>query len=241
MKRVHLIWLKILVLSGIFTIPTYAQAPWKNSEHIILEERPVESFTRLEINGMFDIYLRQDSIEMLEMEGKQEALEMVEVYHKNDQLIIKRRMNWRLNNLGKIRLYISLDDLYKLEINGASNLYCEESLRFQELDFECNSVGKTELMVEAERLDIQTNTTGKVYLAGAVDTVYLNNNSLSKINAYDLYAQVLHLRNASMGGIRIRAEKELYIDSTGFGNIYCKGDPEVKRTNMTGFGKVKYL
>lgn len=242
MKNKYAIWLIVFIFGGAFLSLCQAQSSWERSGRTVLEERPVESFTALEINGIFEVYLQQDGVEKLEIEADEYALESVEVYQRGDKLRIKRSVNCRrFGNFGKVRLYITVDNLYDLEINGACDLRCDEPIRLQNLQFECNNVGRTELVIEAEKLDIQTNTVGKVYLAGSADTVHLENTSLSRINAYDLYAQVLHLKNTSMGGIRIRAEKELYIDSTGVGNIYCKGDPQVKRTTINGFGKVRFL
>ena len=212
-----------------------------NSGSVVVEERIIEPFTSLEINGVFDVYLRQDGEEKLEIEGDEHLLPYINVYQSGDRLVIERNEHIIFKNWKKLNLYISINQLEHLEINGVGDLICEEKLRLEELHFECAQMGHTALDIEAKKLDLELTKVGKVYLTGTVEEFDLENTSLSKIDAYDLQAQVVRLDNTSLGKVRVWAEKELHVHSVGLGTIYCKGKPDIKRMKVTGLAKIRYL
>lgn len=219
----------------------FADKDAANYSTSIVEERIIEPFTSLEINGVFDVYLRQDSTERLEIEGDEHLLPYINVYQNGDRLVIERDEHIIYKNWKKFNLFISIGQLEHLEINGVGDLICEEQLLLDNIHIECAQMGRTELDIVAKKLDLELTKVGKVYLAGEVEEFDLENTSLSKIDAYNLQAQVVRLDNTSLGKVRVWAEKELHICSAGLGTIYCKGKPDIKRANMSGLARIRYL
>lgn len=205
-----------------------------------VEERAVEPFSELEVSGFFNVYLRQGDTTMIEVASSGVPLHEVNIYNNGDKLVIDRDRKFTFGRLRRVDVYIQVVDLERIEMDGVGNIYTEDQLVLNRLEVECSGVGKAFLDLEVTELDIEMDGVGGMILRGDAERAYIENSSVGKVDAYDLRTQFMDIENTSIGSVRVFAEQELLVESNGLGSVHIRGNAEIKRMDVSGFGRIHY-
>jgi Putative auto-transporter adhesin, head GIN domain len=207
------------------------------------EEKTVAPFHTIEINGVFDIYLVQDTFCGIRFEGENRILKQCSAISTDSVLTIENPHKGALlrPHEKNMIIYIHFNGLKRMNANEVCHIRCVNEITGYEIGL---VVGTRQ--IEA---DFKLNCTVFYYwnnpngthlnLTGQVDQLKLWNTGLSGIDASQLTARYVLMENGSQIDAKIRATEQLDYSLTNTGNIRYYGNPSVLRPlQTTGTGQL---
>jgi len=182
--------LHLFILVSFFTFSLSAQDTLK-IEGVEVVQQPIESFKDVELNGAFNVYLSQGKEEQLYFENDDKVLPYLLVHQRGNKLIIERKENFNRKKLKKYKIFITVNNLEALEMNGIGKVRCLETLNLDRLDLEHNGTGRFELALNARKLKGNFAGIGRVHLKGVVEEATITMEGIGKLDAFDLQTQDL--------------------------------------------------
>lgn len=212
----------------------------RGNGHITKENRPVSTFDKISIEGIFPVELSQTGEpESVKVETDENLQQYIVVKNEGDKLLVKTKDKVSIPGSSKLKVYINIKNLRQLDFSSVGSLSTTNTLKLDSLDLVSESVGKLNLDIQADFLRANLNSVGSTTLQGKVREVRINNKSVGTLSAYDLKADTLMIHNTAVGTAEIYADKAFYIRSSAIGTLYYKGPGEVKELSSEGIGKVK--
>jgi len=212
----------------------------KGSEIVTIEQRTVLPFSGIEIaGGAFTVHLRQGDSESVEVEIDDNLQQHVEVKNVGNRLVLSNKNNVNFNNPTKNNIYISVKNIDTLSISGVCTLVPVNSLSGDNLTLSINGVVNGEIVVFCNDLNVRINGVARVELSGTVERFNANLNGVGNINAMDLAANKVNVRNSGVGNINVYATQELSMRNSGVGSIKYAGNAKVEAINSNPVGKIK--
>ncbi len=234
----------IIVFAVIVTLVSISACNGCNSKrgngHVIIKDRPVTSFSKISIEGIFPVELSQDGgPEFVKVEADENLQEFMLVRNDGDELVVETEDNVSIRKSKKLKVFINLKNISELNYKSVGSLTTQGKLKLDSLEINSESVGKVDVDIDAKFLRANLNSVGVTNLQGNVTEARINNKSVGTLNAYGLKTQTIMLHNTAVGNAEIYADSAFFIRSSAIGNVYYKGNGEVKELNTEGLGKVQ--
>ena len=223
-----------------FTATSCAQKVSGNG-NVVKQDRPVESFSEIEIGGVLNVYLEQGDTESLTVEADENLLDLIETENKGNTLVVRLKKGVELKKAEQKDVYITLRTLDKLDISGVVHVESTTPLETEELDLEIGGVSQTDLELRCDQLSVRADMVGGLTLRGEVGEATIRNGGVGSLKAFDLIVDKLTITNSGVGSAEVQAQDEISITSSGVGSVRYKGDPVVKELSTSGVGKVKKM
>jgi hypothetical protein len=211
----------------------------KGEGSVVSVVKSVESFNRLKIEGVFNVYLNQDKTEKIRIEAEQNIIDLIKFHNDGKTLTIDYDSKHSINKSEDVDLYITIADLKELDLEIVGNVKTNNSLDLSKFLLINNSVGNVDFSLLSKKFTVINNSVGNVNLFGLVEKFTLNNNSVGNIDAFPLTAEKVSVENNSIGNIDVTATYSLEIENNGVGNITFQGDPEKRSIKNNALGKVE--
>ena len=206
---------------------------------VTIEQRAVSSFDKINIGGVFKVYLTQGDTEQVEVEIDSNLQQYVNVYHKGNVLYlnIEKGVNW--GKTTKNNVYITLKNIDQLSIEGVCAVETHTILNLENLKLDVEGVSNSSLELYCNQLDVEMSGVGNIELAGETHTLTVKKDGVGKLDASDLIAAIVNIRNSGVGSAYIYASQELSMTNSGVGSIYYSGDAVIKLMKSDGVGKIQ--
>ena len=201
--------------------------------------KSVETFNRLKIEGVFNVYLNQDKTEKIRIEAEQNIIDLIKFNHDGKTLTIDYDSKHSINKSEDIDLYITIADLKELDLEIIGHVKTNNALDLSKFLLINNSVGHVDFSMLSKKFTVINNSVGNVNLFGLVENFTLNNNSLGNVDAFELTAEKVSIENNSVGNVNVNATYSIEIENNGVGNITFKGHPEKINIENNALGKVE--
>ena len=207
--------------------------------HVTTETRTIGSFTKLDLDGVFKTVITQDGgPAWVKVETGENLQKIVEVSNDGETLNIKTKNDFGFNNPSKMTVYVNVKDINSLANNCVGKVESKGTIKAQDLHLKIDAVGKTTLDIQVQKLTAKIKSVGATVLSGSATVADLDNNSVGKLETYDLKTDTLNIKNNSVGAVEVYADKEISIDHNGVGSLHYKGSAVVKALKDNGVGKV---
>lgn len=182
---------------------------------ITSDTRPVEEFTRLEVDGAFTIDWSRGPA-ALKITTDENLLEYIRTRQEGDKL----RIDWikPLKGTRGIKVHVSSAVLTRTQLNGAVRMTA-------------NDLSGTEFYLEA-------NGASRVKLAGKVNAMSGEMNGASRLDAEGLATRAMELTINGAGRADVNASEVLKVEISGAGKVTYSGDPKISQ-EINGAGKVR--
>jgi len=203
-----------------------------------VEERTedVDKFTRLDISGNFNVFLKEGKKPGLRIEADENLQEIIKVRQSGSLLIIDAREN--ILRAKKKNLYITYTDLERVELNGAIDIRSESTIEVRSLSIFCSGASDMRLDILANKLHIDVSGATDCDLEGKVDIAELELSGAGDFNAIDMETKEMTVEMSGAGHARVHATEELNVDVSGAGSVRYKGNPEIRKS-ISGIGSLK--
>jgi hypothetical protein len=206
------------------------------------KSRILKPFTKFEILDYFNVYLKTDSINKIEIEAGQNEIGNIETDISAKNLIIKDLNACPfMKGYSEKKLYIHSDTLSNIIVHDGINLFSVDTLKQDDMNIKfLSDIGHCDLTLCCKNLFFETwFSSGDFILKGKTGYLYLYLDGLSFTNAKQLETESCYVYNNSMGDAYVRTSGILEVHIKNSGNVYYSGSPsEILLKENTGSGKL---
>ncbi len=209
--------------------------------NVVEENRPVESFSSIDVGGVLNVYLTQGDTESVTVEADENLLDLIITENRGNTLVVKLKKGIDIKKAKDKNVYITLRSIDELEVGGVVNVKSTNTLTADAFDLNIAGVGNTDLELRCDRLNAKADMVGNLTLSGEVREANIRNGGVGSLKAFDLKVDRLTIKNSGVGSAEVQAQDEISINASGVGSVRYKGDPVVKELSTSGVGKVKKM
>jgi len=209
---------------------------------LAVRTQSVSSFTRLHLSVHGTVELRQSSEEKVVIETDDNLLEHVSVTNAGRTLYVTTEDKLRRPAYSQLHVTVYVRQLQHLDIASEGHVICSTPLLAVEpLEIKIQSIGNTQLRLQADKLTLHCACQGQVNIAGTAGPVKITNLSEGDLDCGELAAQHLKLRNLGEGNIWLRAEQTIAIQHLGAGFVHYAGPGRLLDVRHYGEGEIKHI
>jgi len=212
--------------------------PIKGSGNVVSETREIGPFSKLEISGIFDVYILQGDKESVRVEADDNLLEFIKTELSGDKLSLFSDCKVSIKKSTKMNVYVTVKDLKSIDSHGIGNVKAQNALKGDDLLVENSAVGDLDLLLDYQSFDLHYTGVGNVRLTGKADKVEIDCTGVGDIDAYELIAHSMELEHSGVGNTKVFANESIHVDFSGVGEVHYKGDPKHKNIEKHGIGSV---
>ncbi len=221
-----------------------------------LEDRPLQSFSSIEVNGEFDVRIDTGSTHSVTIEADENLLDLINTRVSGDKLIIETRNHYCLQPTHPVEITVTAGEINEIALNGSGFVYCygletpEISVRLSgsgQIDCDHLVTTVTDIVLEGsglincnvttERLTDRLEGSGEIKFTGACIDAGHRIIGSGKIRANQLNTDVCEVYISGSGIAETYVNSALNVTIIGSGIVYYTGNPSVE-SDISGSGKV---
>jgi hypothetical protein len=203
---------------------------------IVQEQRPLESFSAITVEGNYEIVLRHGAAELM-IETDDNLLPYIETDVKRNTLRLSSKENIRGSDGVTIR--ISYPELENLTISGAAKITHEGTLSGRDLEIAVKGAAMLELDVDVRKVELNMDGASSLKLSGRANQLDAHLDGAGNLAAYELQVRDASIRLSGIGGAQVYVTDNLQARVSGVGNIRYRGNPQNIQRNISGVGSIK--
>ena len=213
------------------------------AEDLISEERQVDKFTILRLDGMGRVSLKKGDKQKIDIKTSPKLLPRILTEVENEELIIRLKkglFSFGVPKDAPIEIHVTVEDIHCIKLTSGGTIEGEEALNVEELDI-LNS-GSGDIQLELKCVDIKTRLggSGNIILSGSAKSNKLYNAGEGNIDALNMVTESASIRATENGDSLLHVLNDLDVRITGTGMVKYKGKPIVKSTT-TSAGKLQAI
>ncbi len=198
-----------------------------DNETVVINDIP--PFDTIWIKSVFHVYLIQDTLFSVKIQGRKEFIDGIICKVENNKLILDNdtRGMWLSPETNKIKIYISSDSIKKVTVDETSFVETLNPIITEHFGISLgNKLGMANLELNCDNFYFWNNhpSGGMLTLRGYTRTMGLWNFAIMSIDASGLIAEDAYVENYSKGDCKIRVTGTLWYGVYGTGNIYLYGE-----------------
>lgn len=245
MNKKHVLNLSILIILGFLLsaceIPFINVSVVRGSGEITSENRDVEPFKEIRLEGAGQMVISQGETHSLEISAEDNIIEELTSEVVGDTLILGYRdQSWRRTVIPTevIRYELTVTDLVNITLNGAGEVTMEE-LETESFEVAINGAGRIDInqLIDVENLGVEITGAGTISLAGEADNQTITIDGAGNYRAGDLHTNTTEIEINGLGNATVWTDESLDIAINGAGNLTYYGSPDVTQ-NITGAGDI---
>jgi hypothetical protein len=212
--------------------------------NIVSKTIAVNSFVRLHVSLSGYVELIQSNEEKVEVETDENLVDYIDTTNSGRTLYVTAEGKWRIPGFTSLRIKVFYRQLYNLyNACEKAELVCGNTLRSGEpVEIKIHSDKSISLLdVDATSVKLVTACVGNVKIKGSCNLLEINAKSEGDLDAREMKAKNVVLKNYSEGNIDLYADETLAISNYGEGNIHYWGNGILKDIKQYGEGEVRYL
>lgn len=202
------------------------------------ENRSVSDFTKISISGGYEVFLRQGSECMLEVEADENLHE--HIISENNGNLLKIKTDTPIHGSKALRLYITVKDIESIDISGAVELKTKSSIKTDKLSVDLSGAGEIEMDIEANKLSFDLSGGSELKLKGRAERASIDIAGAGELEAEELETDYMSIDISGAGEAVVFVNKELSADISGAGSIRYKGSPIVSK-DVSGAGSISSI
>ncbi len=228
------------ILLALVALPSCIIGDWSNGisgdGHVTTEVVDIDGFTGVHASSGIDVILTQGDYHV-EVIADENLHEYITVEREGSVLRIGSERNiYR----AKSRLVeVSLPELDRIKISSAGDVEAETDFKCKDLDISISSAGDLKLGVDADEIHVSISSSGDCDIWGTAKSLDADLSSAGDLNAFDLICDFVDVSASSAGDASVYAEKEISMRASSAGNIYYKGDANVKHSSTSSAGSIE--
>lgn len=210
-----------------------------------VETRYPESFNRIEVRDNINLYLIQDSLNYVVIEGGGNLIGGIEIEVNDSELIISdgNKCNWVRSLDYQTNVYLHYTSFSKLTANNSGDNYFLTQHHGDSLIIEnWNGSGTThvDMSVNSSLLAVHAGS-GDIVAKGFSGLSSVYNSGCGPIDARDLVTNTTYLRSRSNHNVYINATNSMVVEIDWSGNVYYKGNPPSLDIIIRGTGQLIHI
>lgn len=207
------------------------------------EVRNVGPFSAIEVSGTISLYLSQGNEAGVAVSaGEEKYNNKIKTEVRNGVLKISvdagvwNGFSWSNR---KLKAYVSVVNVNRLEVSGASIINISGALKSNSLNL--NASGASEIKGDVQVKDLQVGISGAsvIRLTGSADNASIDASGAARANAFDLKVDNGKVEASGASHITITVNKELSANASGGSSIQYRGDAVAKVVNSSAGASIR--
>ena len=189
-------------------------------------DQEIEAFSRLDVNGYFDVTLIKGDKNHIRIDGPGRLLEKVDIDEGGAELTLGLKPTPNNYEGRPLKVEITYTDAIEdIEVSVGGEVACAETLTTRKMKLTANTGASLDLKVAVEDLQVKANTGGIIEIEGSAAYQRVNVNTGGIYKAYQLQSEDIDVK-ANTGGIaHLQAEQRLEASANTGGIINYRGNP----------------
>lgn len=187
-------------------------------------DRPVETFSSIELGGSYKVILNQDSTSKMKITADDNIIDEIKTRVSGGVLEIK--MEGNICNSGDIVLEISSKEWKSLEVSGASQVSSSSQIKAN--DFKIDLSGSSSLDLDLVAAAVRTSSSGssEIKLKGQARSHEIELSGSGEIKAFDFVVGDYKISTSGASEMEINVMNDLKVSTSGSSKIKYKGTPK---------------
>lgn len=231
-------WLKfnkivVLTILVVFPYVTFSQVA-KGNGKIKTDIRELTGFTKLIVQGSFELYLTQGEAEGVRIEADENLVEFFQTRMDDKTLYIT--MSADLKKSSQLNVTVSFKELQQITLLDEIGLKSEKVLQFSNITIINSGLSKIEMEMYASSCSIELNDGSFALLKGYSEVFECKLHDESELQAAELQTDYCKVKASGLTEVNINVQKELALMATGQSNVYYVGDPNITQRIFSSSG-----
>ncbi len=215
---------------------------FKRTGKISTQKRDLPDFNILEVHNNMQVFLIQDTLNYILLEGGENLLPAIETRVENKTLFLKNKntCNFTRSYKKKIKVFVHLTALHELLYKASgpvSSLNTLQSSVFTFNSWDGTDTVKLQLQADTVFANIHTGV-ADLMLTGSCRQLYTYTQNSGVLRLQNFNCKRAFARNISTGNQYLWVENELDAHIQYSGSIYYKGNPAQVSQIREGSGKL---
>lgn len=227
----------ILVLSMVFI---YSACRTVNgNRNVVTETRNIGTFSAIKLSGFANVHLTQGKGEDLKISGESNIISLIRTNVEGDELIISSKNNIHYNTHEPINIYVSAENIERISVSGAGDLYGENKWSLNEgIELKSSGAGKIKAELNAPEVEVDVSGAGDIILNGETKDIDISVSGAGKVKAENLKAENAKVEVSGAGNANVFASIFLNAHVSGAGKINYWGNPQKVERHESGAGDI---
>lgn len=244
MKKLH--WLFIMPMLAILAFASSCAKEGgnciTNSGTVIRQARYVGDFDSIAVYDFVDVFIRQDTLNAVEIEAGQNIISGITTRVENRKLILRNlnECNWLRSYNKPINVHVAVKNLRGIYYESSGNVTSVNTITSPLLALDVwGGCGTIDLELNLyEGFFIQHMGTADIRLRGncSISSIYAGD--YGPVRCDELQTGYTFINNYSSNDCYVRASQYLEATIGSIGNIYYTGNPDTLKTHILGSGAV---
>ena len=200
------------------------------------QERDIKSFSRLEIGGNFNLFLKQGRKPALKFEMDENLFDNLQVNQYGKTLSIQTERN--VIRAKKKNIYLTVRDLEKMDLSGAIKCTTQEVLKIPSLVVIGSGAVELNMELQSKQIKLDLSGASNCQLQGKTKLLTLTLAGAGDFNALDLISDEVSIDLSGAGSAKVFAQDKLDVQISGVGSVKYRGDPVIEK-EVSGLGSLK--
>jgi len=208
------------------------------------EPRNLSGFHAIKISNAFTVYISQGNEDAVAISAsKAEYREKIITKVENGVLIVKFDddkkfwKNWN-GDKQKLKAYISIKKIDRLNVSGACDVFFEDGLSAEELSIDLSGASDIHGKVEAKKLTIDLSGASDMTISGNAADVKVEASGASDFKGYDLITNYCDAKASGASSVNITVNKEINANASGASDVRFKGEGLIRNIKTSGASNV---
>jgi hypothetical protein len=203
----------------------------------VTKDFPVTQFTSMEIDGPCNVFIRQGNKESITVKASERNIEKMFIENQGNKLVVD--FDGSSINHSRIDVMITIVKVDEMNFKGAGNIETKSMLNLDTLTIYNERTGNLNASFNCKQLNIRASGAGNIDINGVAKYLWIEKTGVGNLNSSGLKADIVKLISSGVGNTDIHAEKVLYLNASGVGNVSYSGNPEIKEYQVHGVGNVE--
>jgi hypothetical protein len=209
----------------------------KGNGKIYTEPRSLLPFETVSVNGDFDVYVEQDTVTDVRVEGDENLVPYILTRVNGSNLTIKVKDNRCLKETQQVKIYLKSPNIRELNMSGSGMIKTTDTLKSDNIDLSISGSGDIKALVNSQSVTATISGSGNIDLFGSTGTSDFKISGSGKIRSMDMGQNSCYINISGSGSIYTNVLKSMDVYISGSGTVYYIGSPVINR-HISGSGEI---
>lgn len=207
------------------------------------EARKVSGFHGIKISNAFDVIIKQGNEEAVVVSASEEKFRdriKVNVVNGILQISYDNETVWKWSNENrKLRAYISVKNIDKLDVSGATDIKIDGILKGSNLKVDLSGASSLKGAISYASVTVDQSGASNSKLSGTVTNLDVDVSGASDFTGFDLVTENCRAEASGASDVKITVNKDLKVDASGASDVQYKGTASISDFRTTGASSLK--
>jgi hypothetical protein len=203
------------------------------------ENRTAGNFNSIDVSGIADVYVKQDSVTSIRIETDENLMEYILIDNDGGTIRIHQKKGTNLKPSKAIKIFVSGPTFKHFGASGACNYYTENKITSSEpVSINLSGATNVKLELNAPKIDADMSGAGTLRLKGETKDFSVDGSGSTDIRCFDLMTENTTVELSGAGDAEVFASVKLVVHVSGAADVKYKGNATLTK-DISGAGSVK--